>query len=177
MSVIHLPELRIDAYVQALGGHALSVLELGGGGRLRRGRGGHLAAVGLLDELVIDGLVPAELGGQVRRYPVGGQDEVEGDVRQPLGLGLGLRRRVDLCERRLILGGRHGDALLAGEFVVDLEPDQPGERPCVSCAELIWMVPGYRLTAWLRLVTSVVEGRDRDSLVAQDRRVGARGTG
>ena len=27
---------------------------------------------------------------------------------------------------------------------------------CVSCAELNWTVPGYCLTAWLRLVTSVL---------------------
>ena len=45
-----------------------------------------------------------------------------------LGLGLRLRRRVDLRQRRLGLGGGDRDAGLAGQFVVDLEPDQPGER-------------------------------------------------
>ena len=61
----------------------------------------------------------------VRRDPVGGQDEVEGDVRQPLGLGLALRRRVDLCEPR---GGRKLQVCASRRLIEDDAPDRRGDR-------------------------------------------------
>ncbi len=73
LGVVQPAELRVDLYRQVLGRHALGMLELGGR-RLRRGAGGHLATVDLPNELVLDGLVPTDLGGQVRRDPVGGQE-------------------------------------------------------------------------------------------------------
>src|ERR1035441_1239401 len=92
----------------------------------------------------------------------------QSDVRQ--GLGRGLRRRVDLRQRRLGLGGGDRDADLPGQFLVDLETDQPGERLLGLLRRTHLDGARIQLDGLAEVSDLGVEGRDRDPLVARDRR-------
>src|ERR1700749_3517384 len=124
--------------------------------------------VALLGQRVVDGLVAADLAGQVRRDPVGGQDEVKAGVRDSLSFRAGLGRRVDRGQRLLRLGLADRDAGLAGEFLLYLEPDQPGERllGLLLLAQLHGAL--VLLDGLVEVVDLGVQRRDRDPLVAGD---------
>jgi hypothetical protein len=87
-----------------------------------------------------------------------------------------------LVQRLLRLGGRDRDPLLAGQFLGDLVPDQPGQGGLRPLRRV--QVDGRRVLrgGLAEVGDRGIEGRDRDPLVAHDRRRphlhrGARGHG
>src|SRR5215510_10205492 len=117
-AVVHLPILRVDLDVQALRGHAFTVIELRADDLDPRLGTWQRSPVEPDDEIALDGLVPAQVRQHIRGDAVG-----HGKLDERGSGAPGLAREDG--KRPLALPGGHEHVVADGELVTDLEPQQP----------------------------------------------------
>src|SRR5262249_25885557 len=112
-AVVHLPILRVDLEVQALGGHAVTVIELRADDLDPRLGTWHRSPVEPDDEIALDGLVPAQVRQHIRGDAVG-----HGKLDERWSGAPGLAREDG--KRPPALPGGHEHVVADGELVTDL---------------------------------------------------------